>query len=82
MRDHKKLFKVGNSAQEEKLLSNEFKGDFPRNIWKLYFFLLVEVLELGVEILLRRLKEIRWESADVSNYGHMIILECERRLAE
>ena len=80
MRDYGKMFKAGKDAQLEKLVIRTHHGPFPRNIWKLYFLLIVEVFELGFEVLIMRMKGIRLEAADISNYAHMIILECERRL--
>ena len=79
-RDYSELFKVGTVAQLEKLNLYENKGEFPTDLKLLYLLMQGEVKEVGIDLYMDDPEAIRLEAADVANYAHMIILECERRI--
>ena len=79
-RNYSELFKVGTAAQLEKLNLHDNKGKFPRDLKLLFHLLQVELAELRTEKYLEDYEAMRLEAADVANYAHMIIIECERRV--
>lgn len=91
MEDYKELFTAGNKAQLEKLKENENKSGWNKNIPIRYFFEkikdeLEELKEAFFEIdeddLQCWYKNIRGEAADIANYAQMIILKCDKKIAE
>lgn len=84
-RNYADLLGAGNNAQIEKLLENEHKGGFTgQDLIQLFLLLQEEVLELTREMVLEFYdpRSIRREAADIANFAHMIILECDREIAD
>lgn len=89
-RDYTKLLKAGNAAQLEKLKENEHKTGFEDiNIYYAYNRLKNELQELSIEMYYMPRKvwalreninypAIRHEAADIANFAHMIILQCDK----
>ena len=80
-RNYCNLLHHGNRAQLEKLTENHHKSGFDDlDIEYLYECLEEEMAELWSVIEDQLLDETRREAADVANYAHMIILQCDKRL--
>ena len=85
MESIKKLIQAGNKAQLEKLHEHGHKNGFDNididyaqsRIWD-------EWSELVVESSLKNRdhKKIRHEAADIANFAHMIILQCDKIIEE
>ena len=81
-RKYKDLLASGNAAQIEKLRENDHKDGFDGdNLAGIHVLLEDEVGELWEAIEDRDMIKIRREAADVANYAHMIIYNCDRLLA-
>lgn len=79
MRDYEELLKAGNKAQLEKLKENKHKKGFDEiSIPYAYGRMKEEMSELFKA---RGTENIRLEAADVANFAHMIILKCDKMLA-
>ena len=84
-RDYAELLGAGNKAQVEKLLENEHKGGFSgQDLIDLFLLLQEETLELTREMVLEFYdpRAIRREAADIANFAHMIILECDKEIRD
>lgn len=83
MRDYAGLLSAGIAAQHEKLLKHRNKDGFEGlELSYLLQRLYDEYQELGVEIRAaeRDYGAIRAEAADVANFAHMIIYNCDNLL--
>ena len=82
-RDYETLFERGTKAQLEKLVFHKTKPDFRKiDIDWAVRRCGDEVIELTEEAMMDHVdyQRLRLEAADVANFAHMIILECDRRL--
>lgn len=87
MSNYEKLFKAGNAAQLEKLKENDHKSGFMNvDLWFAFNALSKERDELLIALLTNhtkyKLKNVRCEAADIANFAHMIILQCDKRLED
>jgi len=82
-REYVNLLHSGCKAQLEKLTENSYKPGFEGNdLAGTYMMLEAEVGELWETIETKELTDIRREAADVANYAHIIIFNCDRLLKE
>ena len=82
-REYVNLLHSGCKAQLEKLTENSHKPGFEGDdLAGTYMMLEAEVGELWEAIEMKGLTDIRREAADVANYAHIIIYNCDRLLKE
>ena len=88
MRNTTALLEAGNKAQLEKLERDSHKPPFEDvELWEAWDRLKEEVEELSIEMSKHlcgfdNLEEIRKESADISNFCHIIIYNIDRKSKE